>query len=116
MIGIRGIEGAAIVWFARVLVDAIVLLWVARHLLPKTAPFIRRMAWILGAGLLILSFPLFPIPILLNRVFLLGMRPAFLIFAWFFILAPEERMYAQRVLKAGNIFNNGSSPILSRRK
>ncbi len=105
MIGACGIEGAAIAWFARVSVDTIILLWMAKWLLPKTAHFIRRMAWILGAGLLILSFPMFPISILMNRVFLLFMLVTFPFVAWIFILAPEERLYAQELLKSRDILS-----------
>jgi len=100
MIGACGIEGAAIAWVARVSADTIILLWVAKWLLPKTADVIRRMAWISGAGLLVLSFPMLPISILTNRIFLLFMLLAFPLVAWIFVLAPEERKFARKLLKS----------------
>ena len=85
-----GIEGAGMVWFGRVLVDAILLFWMARRLRPETADFIGRMAWLSGVGLLILSVPLLPTSSLVNRVFLLFMLPAFPLVAWLFIPVPGK--------------------------
>lgn len=88
--GVYGIEGAGMAWFARVLVDAILLFWMAGRLRPETTDFIGRMAWFSGVGLLILSVPLLPISSFVNRVFLLFMLPAFPLIAWLCIPIPEK--------------------------
>jgi O-antigen/teichoic acid export membrane protein len=87
-----GIEGTAIVWLLRVIVDAVILFGVARRLLKESAFVVRRSALMLGAGLTILALSMLPMGVTLKGGFLLLNLLAFALAAWFLILAPEERM------------------------
>lgn len=87
-----GIEGTAIVWLLRVIVDAVILFGVARRLLKESAFVVKRSALMLGAGLTILALSMLPMGVTLKGGFLLLNLLAFALAAWFLILAPEERM------------------------
>jgi O-antigen/teichoic acid export membrane protein len=98
-----GIEGAAIAWVARAAFDAIILFWMARSLLPQSNQDIHRLALITGAALLILAFPLVPMGLYTQRVFLSLVLATFALAAWFLILAPKERAFVQNFLRVKRV-------------
>lgn len=101
-----GIEGAAIAWMARVVVDTLFLFIMALQLLPPIgASAIRHMAFSIGTALLILALASLLSSLLLKGFFLLLTLIAFTLFAWFLILDSDERILVQNRFKAVNVFN-----------
>ncbi len=99
MVRMRGIEGAAIAWTARVALDAICLFVVVRICLPSRDHFLRRLSGAVLAccGLLIMA-TLPPDPI--TKVAFLGVALlGFIGWTWFRALGPEERALIHVPLK-----------------
>jgi O-antigen/teichoic acid export membrane protein len=100
MINTYGIEGAAIVWFVRALVDSLMLFRIAGWILPKARHFIQEMTMMMCVGALILAFPMLRMNGFNSGVFLFMILIIFVLFAWFFMLEPAERIFAQNIFKA----------------
>jgi len=94
LVAARGVEGAAIVWTARVGVDALILFVMARRSLPGTTLVTRRVAWVSAVALLSLALAAIPHTLLLRTLFVLVAILGFGVASWFFILSPEERILA----------------------
>lgn len=91
LIGVFGIEGAAVVWAVRLFVDTIALFAVARKLVPARS---LGLGWLVLGSLTMLA--LVVISLLARRldvrVIVLALTlPTFLIAAWYRILSAEER-------------------------
>ena len=96
LIRMRGIEGAAIAWTARVGLDALFLFILAKRLFPRKGRLKLRSALLPAVTLVILALAaLLRGPILIKSLFVLATILCFLLVAWFRILTPEERMLAQ---------------------
>src|SRR6266446_4685674 len=91
----RGIEGAAIAWFARVAVEVLFLFGMAKRFLPDKSPIRLRTALLPAMGVLILALAALVQGPLVKGVFLLGTILCFVLVAWFLVLTPEERSLAQ---------------------
>jgi O-antigen/teichoic acid export membrane protein len=91
LIKVWGIEGAALAWFLRASVDTMLLFFLANRLMPVARPSLRLMGLLLGYGLLVLSLASFLSNIVMKVCFFLSAVVIFLVWAWFFILDPEER-------------------------
>ncbi len=93
LIGINGIVGAAMVWVARMAVDTAVMFGMAQRLLGTA----REMTWRkpLVMGLALLTFPLAAVltGLAMKGLFLLLIFLVYALSTWFFILAPDERMF-----------------------
>jgi len=98
LIGVRGIEGAAIAWTARAAVDTLVLFGLARRLLPAGASVTPRTKFLLVLISLTLASATLPQGLVLKGVFLLVTILGFALAMWFFILTPEERTLVQDYL------------------
>jgi O-antigen/teichoic acid export membrane protein len=98
MIGAYGIEGAAIVWFGRALIDTLILLKIAGWLLPKTSHFIRQTSITMCVAILTLAVPMLHIERFTRMIFPFMALPIFAFFMWFYFLEPEERVFTQNFL------------------
>ncbi len=85
-----GIEGAAIAWAGRVILDAVLLFFFARQMLPHKPRFLTKLAATVAAGLLVLYAATLPQTLAMKAAFAL---PALLVFglAGFWRMAPDER-------------------------
>jgi len=94
----HGIEGTAIAWTGRALLDAVVLFALARQFLParnsSSSPTI--LLAVLALATLVLGTLLNGL--VLKCVFFLLTIISFSFFAWFMVLSPEERNFAQSYL------------------
>lgn len=96
-IHVAGLQGAALVWLARILIEFVFLLWASGRLLPESAAALRRS--VPGLALLIASFlPFFaPLPLpprlLLAGVWLL----AWFLICWTRLLGTAEREALQNL-------------------
>jgi O-antigen/teichoic acid export membrane protein len=91
LVATYGIEGAAIAWVVRIVIDTGFLFSIARRLLPTRESITLRTTVTIGTALLILVLAIFPVGIAMKGLFLLLIMPAFAMVAWFFILIAEER-------------------------
>ena len=92
-----GIEGAATAWTARVAIDALVLLGLAKRFLP-VQPSTHFQTLLLVAGA-VGAFTVAALPHSweMKGLYLILILLAFLLVAWFLVLSPEERRLAQEL-------------------
>jgi len=95
-----GIEGTAIVWLVRILVDTVILFGFARWLLRESAFVVKRAVLMLGAGLTVLPLAMLPMGVTLKGGFVLLILCAFALAGWFLVLSPEERIIVKNQLNA----------------
>lgn len=93
LISFVGIEGAAIAWAARCLVDTSVLLGIARRLLPPRPLPLGRMTLGSAAVICTLTTGTLPMGLITKALFLIGIISLFSLVGWFAALAPEERRH-----------------------
>jgi O-antigen/teichoic acid export membrane protein len=95
-----GIKGVAAAWLIRTVVDAVILLWMARRVLPgNCASVINRIAIAQTAATAALLLSIIPTSTI-NCVFtLLTVMLLFGWMAWFRILDDEERIYAMSFIR-----------------
>ena len=91
MIGRWGINGAAMAWTVRMVVDAALLLATVSRLLPNVRGLVVRIALGLALGILVsVGAGLFS-GLGLRAVYLVGVLAIFVPAAWFRVLGNEER-------------------------
>ena len=86
-----GIEGTAIAWTARVLVDAALLCLFAQRSLPRHAGFLARSLATLGGGVAVLALVTLPQSFVVRAVLTAAGLLALAVGGWFWALAPNER-------------------------
>jgi len=96
-----GIEGTAIVWSIRMVVDALILFGMARGVLPQRSFQFRHAELPAGLALLVLAFGMVPKDLITNAVFLALTMLLFLYASWFLFLDDAERMTVQRLMSRG---------------
>ena len=86
-----GIDGAAIAWSARVIVDAAVLYGMVWWLSPASAPGIRRLGWTAGTAVVVLGAASALSGLGVKLLFVLIILLGYAIAMWRVVLEPEER-------------------------
>jgi O-antigen/teichoic acid export membrane protein len=99
LIHVGGIEGAAIVWTARVTIDAVVLFIMARQVLQDTAHGIKVVAVAAIAALAVLLFTTALTSLPAKASFAGVLIAAFAVYGWFVMLTPKERARVQSRLR-----------------
>lgn len=95
-----GIEGAAIAWTARIFMDATLLFVMVSYVLPETKPLIWRLVACTGAHLTALALAVFAARQGFQWIYLAITLLVFMIFAWFYMLQPDERSIFKNYFKA----------------
>jgi O-antigen/teichoic acid export membrane protein len=95
LIRTRGIEGAAMAWTARVLMDAVLLFVLVRNFLPDKKPVRLQTALLPIAILLVLALASILQGPIVKGLFLIGTSTCFVLVIWFWIFTPEERSLAR---------------------
>jgi O-antigen/teichoic acid export membrane protein len=90
-----GIEGAAIAWTARSVVDALALFIMGRRFLSPSSPMALKTRLLLASAGATLFLAILPQDLVLKAAFLLAAILSFVFVTWFLILTPEERSMAQ---------------------
>jgi O-antigen/teichoic acid export membrane protein len=91
LLGVYGIKGAAIAWVVRVGIDTLILFVMVRCLLPNT----KALMWnsllrvIIAACIFIMAG--YITGLFLKGMFFIGVLIIFIVVAWLWLLAPEER-------------------------
>jgi len=93
-----GIQGAAIAWSVRTLIDALLLFGFARDFLPTSASLRQGMVLLPAFSLLTLIIAALVQGLAIKAVFLLVVILGFCATAWLVLLSPEERSLAQQYL------------------
>jgi len=105
LINVYGIEGVAIAWTMRLLIDTLLLFVMAQKLLPDCASHNRRIALAMALALLTLLAGTFISHLLIKVLFLSISLLVFIVALWFFMLAKEERALIWKRLKMVHISN-----------
>lgn len=95
LIHVDGIEGAAIAWSARTVIDALALFFMAGRFLPARSPLASRTKLLLACAAATLFLAVLPQELVLKVAFLLFAILSFVLVTWFLVLTPEERSLAQ---------------------
>lgn len=93
LVAAYGIEGAAIAWVVRIVIDTGFLFGIAHRFLPAKKSTMLRAIVTIGVALLILAVATFPVGLAMKGLFLLLILPAFATITWFFVLIAEERAF-----------------------
>lgn len=97
MLNKYGIEGAAIAWTLRAAIDTVLLLCVAKHMLPgkPIVYYLKTSATVAAISLLVLFIATLLKGMLIKWLFLFSVLIIFAILSWFLILAPRGRKFTQ---------------------
>lgn len=94
----RGIEGAAIAWVARVVVDTFFLFGISYRILPTVPRVIWRMTLIIAGVSIVLAVASVMADTIMKGLFIFLTLSAFAVLAWS-LLEPEERVLMKERLK-----------------
>ena len=94
-----GIEGTAIAWMLRVIMDMVVLYTVTWWILPDTAYVIRRSALMVIMALGVFMLAVFTRGLFLKAIFIISVLILFFLSAWFWVLADQDRTFVTSRLK-----------------
>ena len=97
-----GIEGAAMAWTLRHVVDSLILFGIAQRLSPSGFPAIRRAAIIMGISSLLFAIAVIPTTVVTKGIFLVLTLLFFIFATWFYILVPEEQALLRKFLKGAS--------------
>jgi O-antigen/teichoic acid export membrane protein len=86
-----GIQGAAVAWTARIVLDAILIWFFAHRLLSANSRFFLKVASMSTVGLLVLYAATLPVNLTAKIAFLFAVLLLFGIVGWVWLLAPDER-------------------------
>ncbi len=100
---LRGIEGAAIAWTARALIDMLLLFVLAFRRVPVSAGNIRRTASVIALSFLVLALAALPAHLATKAVFLAVAVAAFAFTAWFVLLSDDERALGRQRLRLARV-------------
>ena len=100
LIHTNGIEGAAIAWTARVVVDALILFGFSYRILRAEPQNLRRFILPLASAILLLTLGGVPMNVYAKISYALLTLFAFGFVTWFALLDPSERLYARSRIRA----------------
>lgn len=95
----HGINGSALVWTLRVVVDMIALYGITQRLVPATSAIHRRAVYSFTAALVPFIIYLFALSLTVKVLSVVVLLVLFGFIGWFSILSPEERNLVRRGLK-----------------
>jgi O-antigen/teichoic acid export membrane protein len=95
IIPIYGINGVAVAWVGRIIVDTVLLFGISGWLIPKSKHVILRTGLLFAGSLFVLGVGLLPLVVAAKLVLLIIMLLIFILVAWFLILEQGERIVVQ---------------------
>jgi O-antigen/teichoic acid export membrane protein len=105
LIVVYGIEGAAVAWAARAVVDSLILFGIARRLLSVADLLQNRMILLVFGALLTMGIGFFIVGTVFKAFFLFLTLISFFVTEYFFILSADEKSYFLSRFKLIPIFN-----------
>ena len=97
-----GIDGAAIAWVGRIIVDTIALLLMAKHVLPQSSASLRTLAIRMVVTLTLLALAALPVGHGAKGLFLLVALSIFAVIAWTSMVDDADRAVARKWLGLRN--------------
>jgi O-antigen/teichoic acid export membrane protein len=94
---VYGIEGAAMAWTGRVVVDALVLFGLARRFLPMHPSTKLQTLYLSTGAVAVFACATLLHSLTLKTLFILCTLFGFVLVAWFLVLSPEERRLVQEL-------------------
>lgn len=91
-----GLQGVAMAWVFRVMIDTVVLFVIAVRFLPRGSMLLRNTAQITLGGIVALTLATMQHELTMKIIFLFGALLLFGMLGWWRILAPSERALIQR--------------------
>jgi O-antigen/teichoic acid export membrane protein len=98
LLGTYGIKGAAVAWVIRVGIDTLILFAMAKWLLPDTRGLIWNSLLRVIIAVCVFIMAGYTVGLFMKGVFLVGTLTGFIVVAWFWLLAPEERRLLINIL------------------
>jgi O-antigen/teichoic acid export membrane protein len=96
-----GIEGTALVWSARAMIDALILFAMARRILPQGSFGLMHAELPAGLAMLMLSLAIVPKDLVINGGFVVFTMVLFAFTGWFLVLDKTERSIIHNFLMKG---------------
>jgi O-antigen/teichoic acid export membrane protein len=107
LIGVYGVEGAAIAWVLRVAIETLILFWMAQKLLPIGSILILRfLCSSVGAILLLFIAANLPMDLVMKTTFLIIALLSFTIASWRVFLDHDERLFTRNYFKKLKYFKH----------
>jgi O-antigen/teichoic acid export membrane protein len=100
LVGAYGIEGAAIAWVGRIVIDSAVLLLLTTRYVPATTPAVRRESARMVVAIGALGVAALPLSLLTKTAFVGLTLIAFALLVWYRILDGNERLLLRTRLRA----------------
>jgi O-antigen/teichoic acid export membrane protein len=97
-----GIDGAAIAWVGRIIVDTIALFLMAKYVLPQSGASLRALAIGMVVTLTMLALAALPVGHGAKGLFLLVTLPTFAVIAWTSVVDDADRAVARKWLGLRN--------------
>ena len=91
-----GIEGTAIAWTARLVLDTVLICFFLDRILPTRSGYVAKVGSLISAGLLLLFTGTLPTNLVTKLTFLSIGLVAFVLVGWLIFLNPDERMFLLR--------------------
>jgi O-antigen/teichoic acid export membrane protein len=88
-----GIEGTAIAWTGRVILDAVILFFYSRRLVAQSPKFLAKLGITVSGGLAVLYLASLPASLVIRAAFLGVNLLVFGLAGWFWGLGPSERVF-----------------------
>ncbi|MEN8257635.1 MAG: flippase [Thermodesulfobacteriota bacterium] len=105
LVDLYGIEGAAIAWVGRVILDTLLLFFISKRYLPSNVVFIQQKALSLCVALLILLIAAGMENIFFKVVYFSGIILLLIPAVWFLFLTKEDKSFIRNYLKNFPLFN-----------
>jgi hypothetical protein len=99
----HGIDGAAVAWVLRVVIDTVILFLLAAGALSGMA-WLRRTYIEVGTTVAFLVLVALPVDVRVKILFTVAALGAFPALAWFASFTSEERAFLRRTLRIGTVF------------
>jgi O-antigen/teichoic acid export membrane protein len=104
LINAYGIEGAAVAWLIRMIIEMIFLFFMAQRLFSNSIVSFRLTASKIAIALLALILAILPVGLVMKSIFLSLTLFLFSMISWFIILTPDERILVQSRMKIFSFF------------
>lgn len=95
----HGIEGAAVAWTARIMLDTVLLFLMVKRVCPEGSLSVGSMSKTLTSAFVVLVVATLPLPFLWEVLFIASVLVAFGCHSWFGLLAREERVRVRHLFQ-----------------
>lgn len=105
LINKRGVEGAAIAWTGRIVLDGFALFFLVGRVLPHFVSNFGRALILIVSTICFLAVAAVPNGLISKALFLISVFISFCIVGWFTVLTLEERVWVWKYLRQVQVWN-----------